>query len=129
MYSVKHASRATLLTRSIMALFVPKKRNVTIEGHPELYYKHYWINKRLSDGIEFIAEVEGTTRKNAIEQLIEAGLKDYMGKNIRNFLEDMRATEARNEQIQRTRFIRHLIRFGRRNGEDLSKLFKQRSDG
>ncbi|OGO30992.1 MAG: hypothetical protein A2Z29_01210 [Chloroflexi bacterium RBG_16_56_11] len=121
--NMKHTSNVRSLTRSIMRLFVAKKRIITFERHPDEYYGNYWINKKISDGIELVASIENTTKKHAAEELIAAGLSKYMGAKITEWIQAERAAAERNEKAKRNRFIREVIRFARLKVMDLKKIF------
>jgi len=87
---MKHASKVRSLTLSIMGLFVTKKRNITFENHPDEYYKNFWLTKKLSDGIELVAQIELVSKKRAAELLVTAGLSSYMGAKVTKYIEDER---------------------------------------
>ena len=64
-----------------MGLFGAKKTNVTHLNHKEEYYNAYYFNHKLCDGVDIVALIERTTKKQAAEMLMKAGLSSYMGEN------------------------------------------------
>ena len=57
------------LTRSLVGLFVTKKTVNALKLYPNEYNKHYYFNKPLSDGIELVAAIERTTKKQAAQKV------------------------------------------------------------
>jgi len=76
---IKHRSKVRTITRSLMALFVTKKRTTTFITRKDEYYKNFWLNKKLCDGIKLVADIESRSKKAAAELLMKAGLSSYMG--------------------------------------------------
>jgi len=76
---IKHRSKVRTITRSLMALFVTKKRTTTFITRKDEYYKNFWLNKTLCDGIKLVADIESRSKKAAAELLMKAGLSSYMG--------------------------------------------------
>jgi hypothetical protein len=119
---MRHPSKVGAITGSIMALFVPKKGNVTFLNRKDEYCKNYWVNKSLSDGIELVALIERSTKKAAAEYLVKAGLSSYMGQKLKDYMNAERAAQASNEKQKPTRFVRILRRYAAEKGYDISKF-------
>jgi hypothetical protein len=64
-----------------MGLFGTNKPNVTRVNHKDEYYKNYYFNKKLCTGVELVAKIERTSKKQAAELLMKAGLSSYMGQS------------------------------------------------
>ena len=75
---------------------------------PDQYCKCYWVNNKLAEGIELVAEMERTTKKNAVEQLIAAGLSKYMGAKVGEYIKDERTARELNQTMKVTYFVRVL---------------------
>jgi hypothetical protein len=65
-----------------MGLFVTKKPNITYLNHKDEYYNAYYFNKKLCDGVDLVAAIERTTKKQATDMLMRAGFSSYMGGKI-----------------------------------------------
>jgi hypothetical protein len=110
------------LLRSIMYVFVTKKHNITRLNHKDVYSRNYFFNKKLCEGIEFVAAVENCSQKCVIEMRIEEGMKIYMGDNLREFLQRERVARELNQEVERTRFILMLRRLAKQKGLNVSKI-------
>ena len=105
-----------------MALFGTNK---TINAHklyPNEYHKHFYFTKPLCDGIELIAKIERTSKKDAAELLLKAGLSSYMGKKLAEYIKNEQAAREFNQKMKMTRFIQVLRRYAREHGMDISKI-------
>jgi hypothetical protein len=58
-----------------------------------------------------VTVIERTTRKQAAELLMLAGLSSYMGLKITEYIQAERAARDRNKKIIRTRFAMALRRY------------------
>jgi hypothetical protein len=63
---------------------------VTRVNHKDEYYRDYF-NKKYCARIELVAAIERTTKKQAAELLINAGLSSYVGKKLTEYIENERA--------------------------------------
>lgn len=94
MHKMKHHSKLSALTRSLMRLFIPAKSNKTLLNRKDDNYTHYYVNKRLAEGIDFISAIEGITKKATVEMLITGGLSKYLaGKLAENRENERKARE------------------------------------
>jgi hypothetical protein len=105
-----------------MGLFGANKPNVTRLNHKDEYYKDYYFNKKLCAGIELVAAIERTSKKNAALLLIERGFRSYMGEKVKIAIEDERAARELNQKVKMTRFVMLLRRYAREHGMDISKI-------
>ncbi len=105
-----------------MGLFVTKKPNMTFLNHKDEYYKAYWFNKKLCDGIEIVTAIKRTSKKQAAELLMKAGLSSYMRAKLTEYIKSERATRELNQKVKMTRFIQVLRRYAREHGMDISKI-------
>ena len=94
---MRNPSRIGAVTRSIMHLFSAKKSNITFINHKDLYFKHYWLSKNLCDGIEIVAAIERTSKKDAAEMLVKAGLSSYMGAKITEHIKEEQTARQFNQ--------------------------------
>jgi hypothetical protein len=105
-----------------MSLFGASKTNVTFLNHRDEYYKAYWFNKKLCDGVELIAAIEHTSKKQAAELLMKAGLSSYMGPKLTKYIEDERVARELNQKVKMTRFVLILRLYAREHGIDISRF-------
>jgi hypothetical protein len=119
---MKHTSNVRSLTRSIMGLFVTKKPNVTSLNHKDEYYRNYYFPKNLCTGIDLVAKIERTNKKQAAELLMKAGLSSYMGGKLTDYIHSEQIAREQNQKIKMTRFIQVLRRYAREHGMDISKI-------
>jgi hypothetical protein len=70
MHNFKHRSNLRGVIRSLMRLFVPAKSNKTFLNCKDDNYTHYYINRKLAEGIEFISLVERLSKKTTVNMLI-----------------------------------------------------------
>ena len=119
---MKTNSKSRLLRLSLRRLFGVNKPNITRLKRKEDYYRDYYFNKRLSEGIEFIAKMERTSNKQAAELLMKAGFSSYMGEKIAQYIKDERAAREHGQKIKMTRFIIALRRYAKAQGMDISKI-------
>jgi len=78
-------------------LLVTTKCINPIKLYTNEYYEHYYLNKKLCDGIVLVAQIERSNKKNAAEFLVEGGLSKYIGSKVK-------------EQIENDRIARKLIK-------------------
>jgi hypothetical protein len=69
-----------------------------------------------------VAAIERTSRKQAAELLMKAGLSSYLGGKITKHIEDKRAARELNQKLKLTRFVLELRRLARERGMDISKF-------
>jgi hypothetical protein len=74
-----------------MGLFVTKKSNVTFLNHKNEYFKNYFFNKKLCDGIKLVADIEHSSKKQTAELLMKAGLSSYMGAKLTEYIKNDQA--------------------------------------
>lgn len=75
--------RARRVTRSMKGLFRAPKTNVTIQKHPELYYKQMWLTRPHYEAIEFLAKINGTSKKQTVHEMLGLGIGHFMAAAIR----------------------------------------------
>ncbi len=96
--------------------------NVTRLNHKDEYYKNYYFNKKLCDGIEIVAAEERTSKKLAAELLMKAGISSYMGRKITEYIQNQHAARELNQNVKIPRFVLELRRLAREHGMDISKF-------
>ena len=105
-----------------MGLFGTDKPNVTFLKRKDEFFKNYFFNKKLCDGIKLVADIERSSKKNAAELLMKAVLSSYMGGKLTKYIEDERAAREQNQKIKMTHFIMVLRKYARQHGMDISKI-------
>jgi hypothetical protein len=119
---MKRTIKPRSLIRSLSALF---GTNRTVNAHklyPNEYHKHFYFTKPLCDGIELIAKIERTSKKDAAELLLKAGLSSYMGKKLAEYIKDEQAARELNQRMKMTHFVMVLRRYAKSQGMDISKI-------
>ena len=122
MHNKKNTSSRRSLIRSITGLFGTKKRNVTLVNHKDDNYTHYYVNKKLADGIDFIAQVQQISKKHAAELMIEEGLRSYIALLYKQYVENENKQRLAGQKIYRDRFGRLLRKRTKEMGFDVSNL-------
>jgi hypothetical protein len=118
---IKRTIKPRLLIRSLSDLFCT---NRTVNAHklyPNEYYKHFYFTKPLFDGIELIAKIERTSKKDAAELLMKAGISSYMGDKISEYIHSEHVAREQND-AKVSRFIMFLKRYAREQSTDISKI-------
>jgi hypothetical protein len=105
-----------------MGLFVTKKPNATFLNHKDEYYRAYWFNKKIADGITIVAATERTSLKQAAELLMKAGPSSYMGAKLTEYIKNDQAARALNQKVKMTRFVMVLRRYAKSRGMDILKI-------
>lgn len=82
MGKMKTTFKPRSLTRSLMALFAPKKRPSAHQRLPDAYYKPIWFDKKMFDGIQLVAKIEKLSKKKATRFLLEKGFRNYIGEKL-----------------------------------------------
>ena len=88
-----------------MPLFRHQKANITRQTHQDLYYRQVFIEKRLYDGIEFLAKMNRTSRRQVCNELIELGFGTYLAREISRNNDAPRTARKENRPVQPTPFI------------------------
>jgi hypothetical protein len=101
-----------------MALFVTKKGVNPHTRYPDAYYGRIFFDKRMFDGIEWVARIERVSKKKAARLLIERGFSSWMGEKIKTEL----AIKKLEDNPHLTRFVIELRRFAKQRGMDISKF-------
>jgi hypothetical protein len=120
MHKTNRLSKLSVLKRSIMGLFVENKQNVTLKRRKNDYYKHHYLNSKLSEGIELVALSERISRKAALEKLITLGFSVYMGAMVTKAIRDEGLPEQTDALMAQKRFIMLLKRMADQNGVNLT---------
>ncbi|MBN1368428.1 MAG: hypothetical protein JW967_10940 [Dehalococcoidales bacterium] len=120
---MKTNSSLRSLTRSITRLFVTEKGVNPHKRYPDEYFKSYYFNKKLSDGIGLVARIEHTSKKQVAEHLMELGFRSYIGAMVKQHIQNERIARENNEKVKRTLFITELRKYAKEHGIDISKIF------
>jgi hypothetical protein len=105
-----------------MGLFTANKPNMTRLNHKDEYYKNYYFNRKLCNGIRIVADIERTSKKQAAELLMRAGLSSYMDAKLTEHIERERAARELNQKVKATRFLRELRKLAKSKSMDISKF-------
>ncbi len=107
---------------SIASLFAPKKTNVTIKTHPEVYYKTIWLTRTTYQMVDFVAAVNRKSKKQTVNDMLQRGLASYIGEQV---AQDNRLNSERRRRGLPTRptpFVAALRALARKKGADISKF-------
>jgi hypothetical protein len=69
-----------------------------------------------------IAKIERTSKKDAAELLMKAGLSSYMGQKLTDYIHNEQLAREQNQKIEMTRFVMVLRRYAKEHGMDISKI-------
>jgi hypothetical protein len=101
-----------------MALFAPKKETNAHKRFPDSYYRQIFFDKRMFEGIDWVAKLERMSKKKAARMLIERGFRSWIAEKIK--------TEMAIRELERkphfTRFVLELRRLAKERGMDISKF-------
>ena len=119
---MKRRLKPRSLTRSLMALFAPKKGVNPRILYPNAYYKQIFFDKQMFDGIELVGKIERVSKKQAARLLIERGFSSYMGEKLKEAAQVEIAVDELRRKPRATRFVLELRRFAKERGMDISKF-------
>ncbi len=74
------------------------------------------------EGIEFLAKFERKSKKKMAHELMELGLRKFMGEKIKEYNKRAIAARQLEQEPELTRFIILLRRFAKEHGMDISKF-------
>ena len=114
--------RSRSLTCSLMALFGTKKQLSVKKRFPDAYYQPIWFDKRMFDGIEWVARIERVSKKKAARLLIERGFRSYIGGKLHEAVQVEIAVDELRRKPKATRFVLELRQFAKQRGMDISKF-------
>ena len=118
-----HESNVRRLTRSVMRLFDVDKTNITFKNHKEDYYRNFYLCKTLSDGVDFVAEVERTSKIRTVDKLMRLGFSSWMGTKVGEHIAMEKEAREHNQAVKLTSFVIELKRLAKLQGMDISKFF------
>jgi hypothetical protein len=101
-----------------MALFGTKKGVNPHTRYPDAYYGRVFFDKRMFEGIEWVARIERLSKKKAARLLIERGFSSYIGEKMKIEL----AIRELERKPKLTRFVLELRRLAKERGMDISKF-------
>ena len=122
MQLMKHTFKPRLLKRSIMALFAPKIETGAHKRFPDAYYKQIFLDKPMFEGLEFLAKTERKSKKKMARELMELGIRRFMGDKIKEYNKRVIAARKLDEEPELTRFIILFRRFAKERGMDIKKV-------
>jgi pantoate kinase len=101
-----------------MALFRTKDGVNPRIRYPDAYYKPVWLDKKMFDGVAWVAKFERVTKKKATRMLLERGFSRWFNEKIK---ED-RALRELESKPHLTRFVLEYRKFAKEHGMDISKF-------
>jgi len=57
-------------------------RNVTCNKYRDSYYTAVYISKEISEALDFLAKVNGQSKKQALDQMLRLGIGHYFGELV-----------------------------------------------
>jgi topoisomerase IA-like protein len=120
---MKSNSKVRALTHSIKGLFGTKKANVTMLNRKDEYYRNYFFNKHLSEGIKLVADIERLTKKDAAELLMERGLSSYMGSKITEHTQNKLSAQEQGTEPEKNRFFKKIHALAVKKGIKINDIF------
>ena len=119
----KRNYRKHLLNRTFRMLVGVKKRNVTFREQPEKYYAHVYVKQTQWEAISFLAKVNGFSKMQVVDQLLELGISRMLGAAIAENNYQMIEQEKEEIRQKRTRFIQYLVRWAKSRGYKIGDFF------
>ncbi len=119
----KHNYKKNRLKRSFQALVGTKNSNKTFQEQPDRYYAHVYVEKRLWEAISFLAKVNGLTKMETVNQLLELGISRMLGTAIAENNQAMIEMDKDERRKTRTRLIQYLIRWAKSKGYEVGDIF------
>jgi len=70
------------------SIFRAPKTNLTMEKHPEQYYKQVWIDKQQDEVIAFLAKQNGVSKKRMLQGMLGLGIGLYLAGEVGEEMQD-----------------------------------------
>jgi len=107
-----------------MSLFGTKSKASAHERFPDEYYKSVYLSKKMFDGVELVAKIEGKSKKKTVELLLEEGFSSYMGTKLKEHIKNEQKIKELNlrRHPYPTRFVKVVRKFCKEHGIDFSKI-------
>jgi len=99
-----NSKRLRRVARRVKGLLRAPKTNVTVREHPELYYRHVWLEKPYYEAIDFLAKEHGLSKKQALHDLLDLGMGRYIGELVAQQNRQVIEHRARGEPARPTYF-------------------------
>ncbi len=119
----KRGYRVNRARRLLRTLVGTRKKNVTFATRPDDYYSHVWLTKPHSKLIAFLAELNGTSKKEMVRRLLEDILSDVIGQAVEDNDVRVRVMRARGIPPTPTPFVRALLRWATAEGYNIKMFF------
>jgi hypothetical protein len=119
----KRNYRKRRLNRAFRELVGAKKRNVTFQEQPDKYYAHVYVKQTQWEAISFLAKVNGFSKMQVVDQLLELGISRMLGAAIAESNRQMIEQEKEEIRQKRIRFIKYLIRWAKSRGYKIGDFF------
>ncbi len=119
---MKLSAKIRQLKRRAKRLFGPTDMNNTRIRHKDDYFKHYYFPKKLCDGIEWVAEIERSSRQVAVVKLMKIGIARYMRELINKQIEMDRIARGNNLRPPMTRYARLIRKYAKENGLNIKDI-------
>ena len=113
---------ASAVTKLLNGLIGSKKILSTAQRHPDVYYKHVYLSRKMYDGVVFIAKCERKPKTQVVNELLALGLRCYFGDKIKQEIKEDIVNEKLKKDPELVRFIFLLRKFARAHSKDVSKL-------
>jgi hypothetical protein len=115
-----HTLRRLTLTRSMRALLAPRKPNVTIKNHRDVYYRTVWISKPVYKAVEFPAKFNRQSRMKQCNEMLELGFSVYMADLIKESVRQDNAVDEQDKSVRATYFGLMFRQWAKSKGKDTS---------
>jgi hypothetical protein len=97
----------------------------TVNAHklyPDAYFRRYYLSRAMSEGIDFMAKANRTSKIAMVNELIERGMKDFYVEKISLYNKLVLAARELNQPIPSDHFIKAFIKFAKEQGYDIGKF-------
>jgi len=97
-------------------------RNVTMSKHPDSYYTTVFISKEISEALDFLAQINDQSKKEAADQMLRLGIGYYLGQLVAQQNRITAEQEERGEPKRPTYFTIMLRHWAHLKGYDIGKF-------
>jgi hypothetical protein len=110
-----------------VGLFAHKKSINMHKLYPEEYFGHIYFNKKMIEGIEWLAKANGATKKEFANYIMERGLSSFCGEQIELYNRATIANRQASLPIKTKRTIAVIRRMAKEQGYHVDQLIPPRA--
>jgi hypothetical protein len=99
----------------------------TVNAHklyPDAYFKRYYLSKAMSEGVDFMAKANRTSKIAMVNDLVKRGMQDFYRERINLHNQAVLAARALHQPVPDDYFLKRFIKFAKERGYDIGKFIK-----